>query len=118
MSNDGGEVVPGREEAGYDDATAPSGGFRKGAFGVSGSGDTSGFGGLVRVEPGGAVALHSTDRPYGGDFDGGTDARVGAGGRGTSRPAVPRGAVGRGAKTPFVAPQHPPAPPPAPREPG
>ena len=36
MSNDGGEVVPGREEAGYEDATAPSGGFRKGAFGVSG----------------------------------------------------------------------------------
>jgi NADH-quinone oxidoreductase subunit C len=66
MSNDGGEVVPGREEAGYDASTAPSGGFRKGAFGVSGSGDTSGFGGLVRVEPGGAVALHSTDRPYGG----------------------------------------------------
>ena len=46
-------------------ANAPSGGFRKGAFGVSGSGDTSGFGGLVRVEPGGAVALHSTERPYG-----------------------------------------------------
>ncbi len=50
MSNDGGEVVPGREEAGYDASTAPSGGFRKGAFGVSGSGDTSGFGGLVRVD--------------------------------------------------------------------
>ena len=55
-------------------AVAPSGGFRKGAFGVSGSGDTSGFGGLVRVEPGGAVALHSTDRPYGGYFDEVTDA--------------------------------------------
>src|SRR3712207_9525440 len=54
MSNDGGSnSLPGREEAGYDAATAPSGGFRKGAFGVSGSGDTSGFGGLVRVEPGG-----------------------------------------------------------------
>ena len=55
-------------------AVAPSGGFRKGAFGVSGSGDTSGFGGLVRVEPGGAVALHSTVRPYGGWFYEDTDA--------------------------------------------
>ena len=59
-------------------ATAPGGGFRKGAFGVSGSGDTSGFGGLVRVEPGGAVALHSTDRPYGGWFDEVTDGTCGS----------------------------------------
>ena len=57
-------------------ADAPSGGFRKGSFGVSGSGDTSGFGGLVRVEPGGAVALHSTERPYGGYFDEVTDALI------------------------------------------
>ncbi len=40
-----------------------------GMFGVSGTGDTSGFGGLVRVEPGGAVVGHSTERPYGGYFD-------------------------------------------------
>ena len=33
-------------------ADAPSGGFRKGAFGVTGTGDTSGFGGLVRVDIG------------------------------------------------------------------
>ena len=46
-------------------AYAPSGGFRKGSFGVTGSGDTSGFGGLVRVEPGGAVALHGA--ALGGD---------------------------------------------------
>ena len=40
-------------------------GVRHGAFGVSGSGDTSGFGGLVRpIEMPGA-----TPRPYGGDFD-------------------------------------------------
>ena len=38
----------GRDEA-AEGAYAPSGGFRKGSFGVSGSGDTSGFGGLVRV---------------------------------------------------------------------
>lgn len=38
---------------------------RQGAFGVSGSGDTSGFGGLVApvVMPG------ASSRPYGGDFD-------------------------------------------------
>ena len=46
MSDDGGAVVDPAQGA-----DAPSGGFRKGAFGVSGSGDTSGFGGLVRVEP-------------------------------------------------------------------
>ena len=90
MSNDGGEVVPGREEAGYDAATAPGGGFRKGSFGVSGSGDTSGFGGLVRVEPGGAVALHTTDRPYGGYFDEVTDALIEAVGEATYAAAVQR----------------------------
>jgi NADH-quinone oxidoreductase subunit C len=42
----------------------------KGMFGVSGSGDTSGFGGLVRhrEDP------HSTPRPYGGYFDEVSDA--------------------------------------------
>jgi NADH-quinone oxidoreductase subunit C len=107
MSNDGGSnVVPGREEAGYDDATAPSGGFRKGAFGVSGSGDTSGFGGLVRVEPGGAVALHSTDRPYGGYFDEVTDALIEAVGEATYAAAVSRVLVDRGEITYFVAREH------------
>ena len=40
-------------------------GVRKGMFGVRGSGDTSGYGGLVRpvVMPGGS------SRPYGGWFD-------------------------------------------------
>ncbi len=38
-------------------------------FGVSGTGDTSGFGGLARVDPGGAVVAHSSERPYGGYFD-------------------------------------------------
>ena len=106
MSNDGGEVVPGREEAGYDAATAPSGGFRTGAFGVSGSGDTSGFGGLVRVEPGGAVALHSTERPYGGWFDEVTDALIDAVGEATWTAAVQRVLVDRGEITYFVAREH------------
>ena len=55
-------------------ATAPDAGRgalpQKGMFGVSGSGDTSGFGGLVRhrADP------HSTPRPYGGYFDEVSDA--------------------------------------------
>src|SRR3978361_688287 len=83
-------------------ADAPSGGFRKGAFGVSGSGDTSGFGGLVRVEPGGAVALHSTERPYGGYFDEVTDALIEAVGAATYEAAVLRVLVDRGEITYFV----------------
>ena len=85
---------------------APSGGFRKGAFGVTGSGDTSGFGGLVRVEPGGAVALHSTERPYGGYFDEVTDALIEAVGEATYDAAVPRVLVDRGEITYFVAREH------------
>ena len=94
------------EEAGPGAAVAPSGGFRKGAFGVTGSGDTSGFGGLVRVEPGGAVALHSTERPYGGYFDEVTDALVEAVGRATYDAAVPRVLVDRGEITYFVVREH------------
>jgi len=41
-----------------------------GMFGVTGSGDTSGFGGLVRRQP----AIPSTARPYGGYFDEVADA--------------------------------------------
>jgi hypothetical protein len=87
-------------------ATAPGGGFRKGSFGVSGSGDTSGFGGLVRVEPGGAVALHSTERPYGGYFDEVTDALIEAVGQATYDAAVQRVLVDRGEITYFVAREH------------
>jgi NADH-quinone oxidoreductase subunit C len=45
-------------------------GTHRGMFGVSGSGDTSGFGGLVKhvADP------HSTQRPYGGYFDEVADA--------------------------------------------
>jgi NADH-quinone oxidoreductase subunit C len=87
-------------------AHAPSGGFRKGAFGVTGSGDTSGFGGLVRVEPGGAVALHSTERPYGGYFDEVTDALIEAVGQATYDAAVQRVLVDRGEITYFVGREH------------
>ncbi len=41
----------------------------RGMFGVSGTGDTSGFGGLVRLDPGAAVVPQSSERPYGGYFD-------------------------------------------------
>jgi NADH-quinone oxidoreductase subunit C len=37
----------------------------RGMFGINGSGDTSGFGGLVRRQ----VAVPGTERPYGGYFD-------------------------------------------------
>ena len=87
-------------------AHAPSDGFRKGAFGVTGSGDTSGFGGLVRVEPGGAVALHSTERPYGGYFDEVTDALIEAVGEATYAAAVRRVLVDRGEITYFVEREH------------
>ncbi|MHB8340372.1 MAG: NADH-quinone oxidoreductase subunit C [Mycobacteriales bacterium] len=45
-------------------------GARHGMFGVSGSGDTSGFGGLVRRP----VALTTAEKPYGAWFDEATDA--------------------------------------------
>jgi NADH-quinone oxidoreductase subunit C len=38
---------------------------QKGMFGASGTGDTSGYGGLVRT----AASTGSTERPYGGYFD-------------------------------------------------
>jgi len=83
-----------------------TGAFRTGAFGVTGSGDTSGFGGLVRVEPGGAVALHSTDRPYGGWFDEVADALAEAVGQATYDAAVRRVLVDRGEITWFVHAAH------------
>ncbi|SCX46620.1 NADH dehydrogenase subunit C [Klenkia marina] len=83
-----------------------TGPFRTGAFGVTGSGDTSGFGGLVRVEPGGAVALHSTDRPYGGWFDEVADALADAVGHDVYDAAVRRVLVDRGEITWFVHREH------------
>ena len=43
---------------------------QKGMFGITGSGDVSGFGGLVRRRP----ELAGTPKPYGGYFDEVTDA--------------------------------------------
>ncbi len=83
-------------------ARAPSGGFRKGAFGVSGSGDTSGFGGLVR-EP---WVPPAADRPYGGYFDEVTDALIEAVGEATYDAAVSRVLVDRGEITYFVQREH------------
>ena len=42
----------------------------KGMFGITGSGDVSGFGGLVRSQP----RIIGTEKPYGGYFDEVTDA--------------------------------------------
>jgi NADH-quinone oxidoreductase subunit C len=49
-------------------------GIRHGAFGASGTGDTSGFGGLVRRQ----VVLPASEKPYGSWFDAATDALEGA----------------------------------------
>jgi NADH-quinone oxidoreductase subunit C len=72
-------------------------GVRHGMFGVEGSGDTSGYGGLVRTVamPGG------TPRPYGGWFDEVADALV-AGLRGSADDAIEKVVVHRGEVTFFV----------------
>ncbi|MEJ7705449.1 MAG: NADH-quinone oxidoreductase subunit C [Geodermatophilaceae bacterium] len=77
----------------------------RGMFGVSGTGDTSGFGGLVRVDPGAAVVGHSTPRPYGGYYDRIAD-RLGVVLRGMYDAAVQRVVVDRGEITFFVAREH------------
>jgi NADH-quinone oxidoreductase subunit C len=59
--------VPAEVPAAEVPAAGPAG---RGMFGVAGSGDTSGFGGLVRRH----TAVLSTPRPYGGYFDEVTDA--------------------------------------------
>ena len=65
MSDDRRGVVPvGAVDLGLS-PVADTVGVRQGAFGASGSGDTSGFGGLVRpIEMPGA-----SEKPYGGYFD-------------------------------------------------
>ncbi|MGI8692645.1 MAG: NADH-quinone oxidoreductase subunit C [Geodermatophilaceae bacterium] len=69
----------------------------RGMFGVSGTGDTSGFGGLVRTDPGAAVVGHSTVRPYGGYFDEVADLLQAAPGslfdKGVLRVVVDRGEI-------------------------
>ncbi len=73
-----------------------------GMFGVSGTGDTSGFGGLARVDPGGAVVAHSSERPYGGYFDVVADRLEAVLAKGYAR-AVTRVVLDRGEITFFVA---------------
>ncbi|MDQ3735154.1 MAG: NADH-quinone oxidoreductase subunit C [Actinomycetota bacterium] len=75
-------------------------------FGVSGTGDTSGYGGLVRVAPGSAVTLYSSERPYGGYFDELMDAIEFALGPKRFAATVQRVVVDRGELTLFVARDH------------
>jgi NADH-quinone oxidoreductase subunit C len=58
-------VTPAGATSGAPAELPPSSPAGRGMFGGSGTGDTSGFGGLVRRRP----ALVSTPRPYGGYFD-------------------------------------------------
>jgi len=82
-----------------------------GMFGVSGTGDTSGFGGLVRTAPGGAVGAggvvgaQSTQRPYGGYYDDVADRLAAVLGP-TYAGAVARVLVDRGEITFFIAREH------------
>ena len=77
--------------------SAPAG---RGMFGVQGSGDTSGFGGLVRPR---SVALDSP-RPYGGYFDETVDALEEA--FAGFHDAVERIVVDRGELTLYIKPAH------------
>jgi len=81
-----------------DDATF--GGEQQGMFGIKGSGDTSGFGGLVR-EPWVAPAAQ---RPYGGYFDDVVDALMAA--YPLFESALLRVVVDRGELTLHIAPEH------------
>ncbi|CAN5117940.1 NADH-quinone oxidoreductase subunit C [soil metagenome] len=73
-------------------------GVRQGMFGVHGSGDTSGYGGLVQpvAMPGGST------RPYGGWFDDVTDALVAAMSTDGLQTALEKVVVHRGEITIFV----------------
>src|SRR5690606_40674909 len=78
---------------------------RRGAFGVRGSGDTSGYGGLVRrvALPGG------TEPPYGGWFDEVAErleAVLGEGDGPSFDEAIEKVVVDRGEITFFVRPEH------------
>ncbi len=123
MSDDGGkapedfpEVTPGTEPDATDSDRSPENrlpvdpdqlepevvGVRHGMFGAAGSGDTSGYGGLVRpvAMPGGTI------RPYGGWFDEVADALETAleetGGAGLKHSAIEKVVVHRGEVTFFI----------------
>jgi NADH-quinone oxidoreductase subunit C len=63
-------AVPAGAQLGAPAEYPPSSPAQQGLFGVSGSGDTSGFGGLVRRRP----SVVDAQRPYGGYFDEVVDA--------------------------------------------
>ena len=77
-------------------------GVRRGSFGVKGSGDTSGYGRLLRevTMPG------SSPRPYGGYFDEVVDSLIGALGEDQFTAAIERIAVFRGQLTLDVRREH------------
>lgn len=81
-------------------------GTRRGMFGVDGSGDTSGYGGLVRT----VTMPPPTERPYGGDFDLVADALAAALGSGEASDgfgqAVEKVVVDRGEITFHVRREH------------
>jgi NADH-quinone oxidoreductase subunit C len=66
-------------------------GVRRGSFGITGTGDTSGYGRLVRE----VVLPGSTPRPYGGYFDDVVDALIGVLGEKSYAAAVERVVVFR-----------------------
>jgi NADH-quinone oxidoreductase subunit C len=76
----------------------PASPAQRGLFGVQGSGDTSGFGGLVRRRP----VIADAQRPYGGYFDEVVDAL------GDALPAIPaieHVVIDRGELTLHIAPE-------------
>ena len=75
---------------------------RRGMFGISGSGDTSGYGGLIRP----AALSESTARPYGGYFDEIADRLAEVLGAEVFDAAVIRAVVFRGQLTLEIAREH------------
>jgi NADH-quinone oxidoreductase subunit C len=84
-------------------ANAPTGiPAGRGMFGVTGSPDTSGYGGLVRRRP----AVLATEPPYGGDFDEVVDGlREGLAGVGGDDGWIEKVVVDRGELTLYVRPE-------------
>jgi NADH-quinone oxidoreductase subunit C len=84
------------------EAEAEALGTRTGMFGVHGSGDTSGYGGLVRT----VTMPAPSPRPYGEPFDAVADALVGALGEDAVAEAVEKVVIDRGEMTMYVRREH------------